>query len=328
MNKKNIYFYILLFAIVSIISLIIVYFFLLKNSNNPYSTYTLNTINKITKKVSDISIFEKLNKNEPDIPKRDKKDLSKEFNELVNKINNINTNYSIYINDLYSEKIYLHNEKQNYYAASLYKIPIAVSVLKQVDFENINLFDTLTYKPYHSTIGTGFINEGETNIDYTYDQLLKALLKNSDNTAQTMLQEKFNINSIIMSSAFPNVSINYSKETKLDSNTNLKTNFYHINESNSYEIGEYLSFIYTSNYLSVESKKYLFDTMKDTQFDDYFANYLNQDYSNKIGLSKSSIHNCGLITNKDIVVCVMSEYTNKNQFIEITKIIAEFINNL
>lgn len=330
MNKYIKYFLSLLaIFVLSILSCIIVIFLVIKYQN-AYPTFVYQNaivLNNKVSKITGISLFEDLNNNVQE-PIRVKKDLTSEFNVLKTQISTKNPNYSLYINDLFSNKIYLHNEKQNFYAASLYKIPIAVATLKQVDQNNINLNDELIYKSYHATIGTGFINESPINTQYSYDQLLSALLKNSDNTAQTMLQEKFNINSVKMSSAFPDVSINYSEDTDLGTDNTFKTNFYHINESNSYEIGEYLSYIYTSNYLSDESKSNLFKYMTNTEFDDYFANYLNDSFANKIGLSGSSIHNCGILEDKEIVVCIMSGRTNKNEFIEIAQILADFVNKL
>lgn len=293
-------------------------FFVLKQIYFLLVTYLFDIdnhyINKINQKffwLSPISVFQKSQLTTETL--KPKKDLTNDFDILVQDIKNINPSYSTYINDLYSQKKYLYNENQNYYSASLFKIPIAVATLMQLDQQNITLQDTLEYKSYHATIGTGFIYQNPVNTFYTYDQLLIALLKNSDNTAQTMLEEKFNVNSSFIRNGFGSFG---------------NTNFYLTNQSNAFEIGEYLEQIYSSNLLTDSSKDYLFNTMQGTEFDDYLANYLLGGFANKIGLSGSSIHNCGVILTKDIVVCVMSQNTNKTQFIEISKLIADFVNKL
>jgi len=241
------------------------------------------------------------------------KDLTLDFNSLIDEIKKENGTYSIYINDLKSQKTYVYNENQQYYAASLFKLPVGVAVLKQIDAKNATFDDKLTYYPRHATFGTGYINQTTYNTEYSLNDLLRALFKNSDNTAQTMLLEKYNINTKTVREVFPKLGT---------------TDYYHLNESSALELGEYLSTIYSGTELSTTSKKYLFDVMHKTDFDKYFATNINGSFSHKIGLWGGLIHDCGIITDKDIVVCVMSTGATESQFMEISKKIAAFLNLL
>lgn len=240
-------------------------------------------------------------------------DFTHEFSLLSEYLKSQNGNYSLYVNDLDNNKIYLHNEKINYYAASLYKVPIGIYALKLIDSGSLKLEDKIIYTPKDATMGTGHINESPYGTEYTIADLLKALFKDSDNTAQTMLSDKFNINSQSFREIFPSKG---------------STSYYHLNESNVVEIGDYLKQVYTSDILSTTSKKYLFNLMAQTSFDQYLANKVNGNFSHKIGLWGSYIHDCGVILDKNIVVCIMSSSATESKFIESSEKIAEFLNKM
>jgi len=236
-----------------------------------------------------------------------------EFNRLVSLVKKIPGDYSIYIKDVKSNRSYKYNIDQKYYAASLFKLPVGIAVLHQVDLGNVSLSTKLKYLPQHFADGTGVINQSPYGTEYTIDELLGYLFKQSDNVAQNMLLDYLDVNSDSVSSVFPDGG---------------KTDYYHVNNSGAGEIGEYLSFIYTSDFLSEDSKSYLINVMKDTSFDYLLADYISVPFSNKIGLSGGSIHSCGIIPDKSLVLCVMSGRTGSTRFMEVSKLLGTFINSL
>ena len=236
-----------------------------------------------------------------------------DFNELTSYIEKETGTYSIYIKDLNTEKTYTYNDENQYYVASLFKLPVGIAVLKQIDMGNLSLDTKLTYLPSHYADGTGIINKSDYGTEYTVDEILTNLFKYSDNVSQNMLLDLLDVDSTVVSGAFPNAG---------------KTEYYHTNNSSVLEIGEYLEYIYTSDYLSEESKQYLLNIMQNTSFDYLLAQYINSPFSNKIGLWESSIHSCGIVSDKNLIVCVMSLDTNEDTFIKISQMIASFVNTI
>jgi len=118
-----------------------------------------------------------------------------------------------------------YNESSEFYAASLYKVPIAAAVLKEIEKGNLSLDDTATYLPYDYAAGSGVIGGYAHGIELKIREILTELLKNSDNTAQNIL---------LRTLSYKNVeeSFNYLVPDK-----NVST-FYRFNLSNPMEIGK------------------------------------------------------------------------------------------
>jgi beta-lactamase class A len=234
------------------------------------------------------------------------------FNKLISKIEQEQGTYSIYIKNLNDSRNYTYNSTNIYYAASLYKLPIGVAALKQIQEDKLSLDTKMQYLPKHYADGTGIINQSDYGTDYTVDQVLNALYKHSDNVAQEMLLDLLDVDSKNVSNAFPSQGT---------------TDYYHLNKSSAKEIGDYISYIFTSNYLTDESKTYLINVMKDTEFDYLLADTLNSPFSNKIGLYGGIIHDCGYIASSNLVVCLMSENTDPTTFTKVGTYLADFLNS-
>jgi len=278
----------------------ITFFFLVVTNVKRESSSSTNGIKK-TFKENVLSLFS-----------RDKNTFD-DFNSMISSLEDDPGTYSIYINDLKTGRIYTYNTNQKYYAASLFKLPIGVAILKQIEEGNLSLDTNITYYGRHATSGTGSINESPSGTVYTIGQVLTYLFKQSDNTAQTMLLEYLGVNTAKVYRVFPNGGV---------------TEYYHTNNSSAQEIGDYISSLYKGDLLSQESKDYLFDVMQGTCFDNYISNYLDYPFAHKIGLWGGSIHDCGLVKNRDVVICVMSVDTNDERFINVGKKVAEFVNSL
>jgi len=236
-----------------------------------------------------------------------------EFNKLTNTIENEKGNYSLYIKNLKTNKTYTYNSNNIYYAASLYKLPVGVAVLKQIQEGKISFTTSLPYLPKHYTDGTGYINQSNYGTMYTVDQLLTALYKDSDNVAQEMLLDLIDVDSKNVSNAFPKQGV---------------SDYYHVNKSSSLEIGEYIEYIFNSDYLTLENKQYLLEIMNNTSFDYLFANNLPIPFSHKIGLYGGTIHDCGITKDSSIIICIMSENTDIDTFIKVGNSISSFVVSL
>ncbi len=239
------------------------------------------------------------------------------FQRLKNNIKNKSGTYGVYIKNLSSGQTYTLNADYKFYAASLFKLPVGVAVLKEIDNGNLSLEDHLTYNDNNYDDGSGIINTYPAGSELSVNDILKALYKTSDNSAQSMLLDKLDVNSPAVAGAFNLGSAAGS--------------FYHEDIATVQDIGGYLEKIYVSNYLSDTSKKYLIGVMTGTSFDDRIANKLpsNLKFAHKIGTwpETNSWHDCGVVYgDKTFIVCLMSENTNFPEFLEVGKQVADFVN--
>ncbi len=240
-----------------------------------------------------------------------------DFDELVSNLRKYKGQYSLYIKNLedHAEE-YRYQENKKYYAASLYKVPVAVSILKEIDRGNISLDTKVEYKKEDTADGTGVIYHSPTGTKYSVESILSFLLKQSDNTGQNILMRSF------------------SKTTSEQafSLVNRLSDFHAKNITSAKEYSDFLMTIYEGDYLTEESKGYLFDLMSNTSFDDWIADKFNKDmiFAHKIGSWPGSFHDCGILfyPDKKYVLCMMSENSTLEEFKLVSEDVAEFMNIL
>ena len=247
------------------------------------------------------------------------KSFDSEFRVFSQKISAKKGIYGVYIKDLLNNKTYRINENKEFYAASLFKTPQAITAMRQVEKGTMTLETVLTYKPEDYTDGSGTLNYNEQGSSYTLDQVLTALLKQSDNVAQNMLLRTLPKSDLQLS--FDKLVADPKKSKFLSSNI-----------STPLEQGIYFENFYKTDFVSHESKKYLLELMSETSFDDRISNQLDPkvNFAHKIGnwAETGSWHDCGIVYGQstELVVCVMSEKTTYEEFLTVGEDISDFIN--
>jgi len=244
-----------------------------------------------------------------------------EFVELTKKLTIEPGVYGLYIKDVGSGKEFKYNDTTEFYSASLYKVPIAAAVLKEVEAGKLKLDDTATYLPYDYASGTGVIGTYSHGIQLKISDILSELLKNSDNTAQNIL---------LRTLSYKNVQDTFNAVVP-DKNT---STFYRYNLSTPGEISYVFEKLYFGDYLGTENKKYLSDLMINTSFEDRISAYLTDGliFSHKIGSWPDSWHDCGVVYTEtkesELIVCLMSQRAPYENFLNSAKMTGEFINIL
>lgn len=84
--------------------------------------------------------------------------------------------YSFYFEDLSSGFTYGYNENVQMVSAGCMKLPIAVSLIKDVEDGNVTFLDKVNIDVDDKVYGTGIIHEFNSR-DYTIFELLVAMLK-------------------------------------------------------------------------------------------------------------------------------------------------------
>jgi beta-lactamase class A len=245
-----------------------------------------------------------------------------EFNKIIKGFKSKKGNYHLYIKDMVLDHTFEHNSAEVLVGASLYKIPTIVGVLKLIENKEIEYDDEFEYTPEDFEGGSGALNQNEYGTKLTIEKLLNELIVNSDNVAQNMLIRNLGY------SPFYDAFIKNYKDYK-------ESNFIFDNKVSSKELGILLENILVSNYLNPDSKKYLFDLMSDTSFDDRISDHLDEDvfFSHKIGNwpTTNSWHDCGIVFNNNYegvyIICYMTDGAIYEEFLSTGKDIAEFVNN-
>jgi len=225
--------------------------------------------------------------------------------------------FGLYIVDLNTQKEYSFNKNQVFYAASLYKLPIAVATLRQIQTGDLAPYAKVEFLESDHIKGSGTVSDSEYGTFFNVTQLLTKLIRDSDNSAQVMLERTLDRN--VITQAF-----NLSRGAN--------STFYSINESAPEEIGNYIIKLIGGDYLNGKNKEKLLELMSSTSFDNRISPYLESGiFSHKIGSwpQDGSWHDCGLVQNdKLIVVCLMSKNTTFEEFLKASRSTAEFINSL
>ncbi len=230
------------------------------------------------------------------------KDLTADFTEVIDFAKSKKGTFGIYVKDLENNKVYKYNETEEFYAASLYKTPVALATAKAVDSKVLTWATQLTYTSNDFFGGTGKINTFAYGTKFQLHQVFEYLLKQSDNSAQIMLTR-----------TIPKKDVEQAFKQFLPDAA--KSKYFVQNLSTPYEQAALYEGIYKDEvFLSRDSKKYLIETMSHTSFDDRVGNDLREGlyFAHKIGSwgTTGSWHDCGIIYGEhEYIVCIMSKNT-------------------
>lgn len=249
-----------------------------------------------------------------------------QFEELTKLADASNGIYGIYVKDLDQGSEYEYNAEENFFAASLYKVPVAIATMKSIEDEVITKDQLLIYLPNDYSEGSGVIVRSKYNSAYEVDALLDKLLKNSDNVAQNILLRTIPQETVLESTRnftnddYSSLIGQYSTPKEI---ATVFINLHDIQEASVLE----------DNYITQQNASSILEKMQSTSFDNRISQGLNNRtvFSHKIGNwgTTGTWHDCGIVYGKtDYVVCVMSSDTNYKEFLNVTKATGEFIEEI
>ncbi|MDQ8023383.1 MAG: serine hydrolase [Moraxellaceae bacterium] len=98
-----------------------------------------------------------------------------------------NGKLGVYVKRLATGETYSHAADQPWYLSSTVKVPIAITVLRQVDAGKLGLQSPLTLQEQDKVDGAGELLWAENGSQYSVESLLTRMLGVSDNTAANLL---------------------------------------------------------------------------------------------------------------------------------------------
>lgn len=238
--------------------------------------------------------------------------------------------YSFYFKNLNSPLWFGINEEKSFFPASLFKLPIAMTIYEQGEREDFFLDNLITYTPEIAAINkTNPLNEESLLVvgnSYSAKDLVKMLLEQSDNGAKDLLLSVLNKKYFL---ELLNV-VSISDPTD-------KQNF----TVSSEEYALFLRLLYNSSYLNEEHSEYLLSILSKSDFTQgivagvpstikvshKFGTYSAEEKTNNGNVKASLLHDCGIVYLKDspFVICFMTKGKDVESLFEIIKHVSQMV---
>jgi beta-lactamase class A len=227
---------------------------------------------------------------------------------------------SYYIEDLQTGQAIVWNENQPLPAASVIKLPIAVTLFEQGLAGKVRLDDELVLKPTDKADGSGVLRRTRSGTRLTVENLVELMLQRSDNTATNMLTDLLGLEEInaacrrqgLATTCMPRYIMD------LEARDNRIENY-----TSAADMARLLKALYGRRILDEPSSVRLLEILKGQQVRDRLPRYLPQGVviAHKTGLMKDACHDVGILygRNHDYVVAVLTSefgsYTQAKQAI-------------
>jgi len=240
------------------------------------------------------------------------------FEELKNKVSYEEGVYGIYIKDMIGGTVFEMNANEEFYPLSLFKLPIAYIVTRDVERGELKWDDTLIYKPGDFFNQYGTIHSFGFGSKYELKKVVELMLRESDNAAPFIIKRY--LGEEYLNTEFKKIS-GYETVDLFDEEllTNPK------------KCGYLIEGIFYKKWISDESVNLLLSYLNPTSYDEALNPYLKENlaFYHKVGFSTAMYHNCGIIRseNKDLILCLMSKEITDESFDRVNQYVAEFVNN-
>lgn len=247
--------------------------------------------------------------------------LTENINKKVEKIKKEYSllHVSLYFRDLNNGPWIGINEKESFSPASLLKVPLMVELLHEAEYNKSILDKKVKILPSDIIESVSQNIKTSDNLivggEYSLDEIVKTMIKKSDNTAVIALLR--NMNKENLSDVFKTVGVPY-KDTDSEIEVRVK------------DYAGFFRILFNSSYLSREMSEKALEILTKTEYYDGLVAGVPKDVSvahkfgeRKInGVSNSSqLHDCGIIyyPGKPYILCVMTrgdDFANQSKAIK------------
>lgn len=241
------------------------------------------------------------------------------FIQLKSNIEKEQGTYALYIKDISNNKTYQINSDEHFYPLSLFKIPMAYLVAKDVEAGKLSWEDNMQYKQedYFNEYGT--ISTSGFGSEFSLSKIVELMLRESDNTAPKILKRY--LGEEYLNEEFKKITGNKS--------SNL---FDEYSTTTSEECAQILEGIFFKNWMSTESTDLLLSFMYPTSYDSVLNPLFNERYTfyHKVGIDVGLYHDCGVIKSedKDLIFCLLSKDITEESLENVARYTSDFVNGL
>jgi beta-lactamase class A len=214
---------------------------------------------------------------------------------------------SYYVEDLQTGEAIVWNQNQPLPAASIIKLPIAVSVFEQGQAGKLRLEDEVVLKATDKAAGSGVLKRARSGTRLTVQSLLELMLQRSDNTATNMLTDLLGLEEInaacrrqgLATTCMPRYIMD------LEARDNRIENY-----TSAADMARLLKGLYGRRVLDAAASERLLEILKGQHVRDRLPRYLPPGVvvAHKTGLMKDACHDVGILygRNHHYVVAVLT----------------------
>lgn len=232
-----------------------------------------------------------------------------------------NQNVSVYVENFRNGAFMGINEKTGFFPTSLNKLPVAILIMKKIEQGELNFDSMIKLNEENRVESYGDLYKSEKN-EFPLRFVLEKMLKESDNTALSMLLDQLNLDDLQFLLDYYDIDIKVHKTKGIEEDlitpkamSNLFRSIYFSTVLNP-EDSEYLLSLLTSTTFDIKTIAKLPDNVKVTQ--KFGVNYYN---------NNQFFHDCGIIyiDESRIFYCVMTKDLSEE---EATKTIGLAVNEI
>jgi beta-lactamase class A len=289
----------------------------IRENSNRY-TFINPLIGGISRPATDVGIFSDI-----------KDDIDSYFADEEKKGNLYD--YSFYFRDLSTGFWFGANEGNDFFPASLFKLPVAIAIYKEAEEDSSFLKKYLVYTDEISKLNSSNKFNSESTLEigksYTVEQLVNIMLTASDNGAKNLLLSV--LNPTYLDQLFSIVSLADPQSVKKYKISSIK-----------YAL--FLRVLYNSSYLNEEHSEFLLSTLSKTTFKDgiiagipqsvvvahKFGTYeFDQQDVNGNNIPGQQLHDCGIVYHQErpYIFCLMTSGKNVEVLYKIISHISKMI---
>ena len=229
-------------------------------------------------------------------PQKARPDSSGLEAEILKILGDEKEKYAVYLKDLASDFEVKVNAEKNFYPASIYKVPLAIIILQEVDAGTLSLDEKQMIKPEDFAYSHDLL-ASRIGLEYRLDELLTYLIVYSDNTAGRVLERIVGGDQKVANKIDQLGLANFSRNPQ---------------SVDALSVFKVFEGIYNQSYLSNSSNLFLLHLLKNTcqEHQDRLAESLPQgvEVAHKIGTLETVYQDAGIIYGKsgDYILVVLN----------------------
>jgi len=236
--------------------------------------------------------------------------IVEEFNILTNDASGI---YGLYVIDLNSGYSFAVNESEEFEAASLIKLPLMAAMYMEEESGNINLSKKYVLKNADKIGGSGSLYSKPEGYEITYENLVRAMGKESDNTAFNVVKKLLGEEKIQL--AMNRIGMN---------GTSVATNMTSLRD-----IAFFFEGLWNGNFVNDNDKEILMDNMTDTLYESWITEGVPDGVRvvHKYGREVHVVNDAGIVfaDNSPYVIVVMTKGVIEREADKLIPLISEAV---
>ena len=241
-----------------------------------------------------------------------KKDFSKVISDFKSATNNLSGVYGLYVMELDSGQSFGVDEKEEFQAASLIKLPVLIALYQEAQKGNLNLEEKYTLREEDRITGSGSLSSKPAGTALTYRDLARLMGKQSDNTAFGIVRKK--LGDVLIQNTITEIGM-----TK----TNLEENL-----TSPSDIGLLLTKLYQGKLVSEKHKSEILGYLTDTVYEQWLTAGVPKEVkvAHKYGREIHVVNDAGVVMmTKPYVVVIMTKGVVEREADEIFPTLSKII---